>query len=78
MTLDHILSGPVTDRPNGAPYPMTEAEARGVLREIEARMPRKRRGPTVRKLVDAAESGLGNLSRDAIALYRKYATAYGA
>ena len=78
MTLDQILSGPVADRPNGAPYPMTEAEARGILLQFEKHQPRKMRGRVVRKLVDAAEAGLGNLSRDAVALYRQYATAYGA
>ena len=78
MTLDQILSGPATDRPNGTPHAMTESEARGILMQIEKHQPRKRRGLVVRRLVVAAEAGFGNLSRDAIALYRQYATAYGA
>lgn len=77
MTLDQILSGPVADRPNGAAHPMTEAEARGILRDIEAQMPRKRRGAAVRKLADAASRGIGRLSPEAVTLYQKYATAYG-
>lgn len=75
MDIQSILAGPAADRPNGSAHLMTEAEARGVLLEIEAHMPRKRRGPAVRKL---AEAPVGRLSVEAKALYRAYAAAYGA
>ena len=78
MTLEQILSGPATDRPNGAAHLMTEAEARGILLQVEKQMPRKRRGPAMRNLANHAAHGTGRLSPEAIALYRAYATAYGA
>ena len=53
---------------------MTEAEARGVLCQIEKQMPRKRRGVTVYKL---ATSPHGRLSVAARNLYLAYAAAYG-
>jgi hypothetical protein len=76
MTLQDILTGPTSERPNGAPHPMTEAEARDILRQIETRLPKKRRGPNVRAIVTHAEV-VGRLSPEAIALYRAYAGVYG-
>lgn len=77
MTLDHLLSGPTADRPNNAPHPMTEAEARGILLSIQKRQPRARRGLVVAKLADAADRGRGRLSPEALALYRAFAAHYG-
>lgn len=77
MSVERILSGEVAERPNFAAHLMTEAEARGVLCQIEKQMPRKRRGVTVYKLAESASRGIGRLSPEAIALYRAYAAAYG-
>lgn len=74
MTLAEILAGPTADRPNRAGYPMTEAEARGFLMDIERQMPRSRRGPCIARL---AAAPVGNLSQEARDLYRAYAAAYG-
>jgi hypothetical protein len=54
---------------------MTEAEARGVLAQMEAQMSKRQRGRVARMTADA---GVGNLSDEARALYRAYAEAYGA
>ena len=74
MSVESILSGEVAERPNFAAHLMTEAEARGVLCQIEKQMPRKRRGVTVYKL---ATSPHGRLSVAARNLYLAYAAAYG-
>jgi hypothetical protein len=77
MIPQEILTGPKVERQNGAVHPMTEAEAREFLTRVEANVPKKRRGPNVRNLADHAER-VGRLSPEALALYRAYATAYGA
>lgn len=74
MSVVHILSGEVAERPNHAAHLMTEAEARGILCQIERQMPRKRRGLTVYKL---ATSPHGRMSVAARNLYLAYAAAYG-
>lgn len=78
MTLQEILTGPTTERQNGAAHLMTEAEAREFLLRIEANVPKKRRGVNVRGLAEHAARDIGRLSPEAIALYRAYAGAYGA
>lgn len=75
MTIQQILAGPQSDRPNRAGYPMTEAEARHVLAQMESQMSKRQRGRVARMTADA---GIGNLSDEARALYRAYAEAYGA
>lgn len=70
-----ILTGKTENRPSRATHPMTEAEARHVLRAIEAQMPKSRRGAAVRRF---AGSPFANLSHEARALYAAYAEAYGA
>lgn len=74
QTVADILSGEVAERPNRAAHLMTESEARGILRDIERQMPRKRRGVTVYKF---ATSPHGRLSVAARNLYLAYAAAYG-
>ena len=74
MSVESILSGEWSERPKFAAHLMTEAEARGVLCQIEKQMPRKRRGVTVYKL---ATSPHGRLSVAARNLYLAYAAAYG-
>jgi hypothetical protein len=74
MTLQDILTGPTSERPNGAAHPMTEAEVRGILLQADKQMARKNRGPIFRKFADSPQ----NLSDAARALYRAYAGAYGA
>lgn len=78
MTLQEILTGPIAERANMVFHPMTEAEARGILHKFEKQMPKKRRGTVALGLAKHAANGVGNLSQEAIALYRAYATAYGA
>lgn len=78
MSLEQVLTGPTADRANYSAHPMTEAEARGILLRAEKQMSRNRRGPNFRNLANHAANGVGNLSQEAIALYRAYATAYGA
>jgi hypothetical protein len=75
MQLEQILSGPASERANGAEHLMTEAEARGILLKAERQMSRKQRGPIFRKFADGPH---GRLSEEARALYRAYAEAYGA
>lgn len=74
-TVQDILTGQVAERSNRATHLMTEAEARGILRQLDNEMPKARRGSTVRKLADSPH---GRLTDEARALYRAYATAYGA
>lgn len=77
LTVAEILNGPVEAISSRPIAPMTEAQARGYLREIEANMPRNRRGKTIRSLHDFSQ-GRGKLSQEALALYNAYAKAYGA
>ena len=75
MALQDILTGPVVDRHCHAMHPMTEAEARGILRQAEKQMAKKHRGAAFRKFADSPHA---RLTDEARALYRAYATAYGA
>ena len=60
----------IADRPNGAAWPMTAAEARGILREMEhdVKSVAKRR----RLAASFATNAAGRLSAEAIAVYRAY------
>ena len=78
MTLQEIMTGPATERQNGSAHLMNEAEAREFLQRIEKHVPKKRRGESVRGIAEHAARGAGRLSPEAIALYRAYASAYGA
>ena len=68
-----LLQGPVDDRPNHASHMMTEAEARGVLIQMEREVSSaaKRR----RQAAFFAGNIAGRLSPEAVALYRAYAEA---
>lgn len=70
-----ILDGPIVDRGPNCAHLMTEAEARGVLRDFESQMPKSRRGAVARRLADSPH---GRLTEEARALYAAYAAAYGA
>jgi hypothetical protein len=61
----------IADRPNGATWLMTAAEARGILRDMERQVPSeaKRR----RQAAFFARNVLGKLSPEAVAVYRAYA-----
>lgn len=65
------LTGPVTDRPNRATYPMTASEARGVLRGMEkdVKSAKRRRAMAASFATNAA----GKLSPEAVAVYAEYA-----
>lgn len=77
LTIAEILNGPIEPISSHPVAPMTEAQARGYLRGIQANMPRNRRGKTIRSLHDFSQ-GRGKLSQEALALYDAYAKAYGA
>ena len=66
-----MLNGPIADRPNHATHPMTAAEARGIIRDMEAQVKSAKR----RKQQAAffATNPTGKLSPDAVAVYREYA-----
>jgi len=68
--MTNILIGPVADRPAHAMYPMTAAEARGVIVLIERDVP----SISKRKKLTAIYSTNigGKLSADAVAVYRAY------
>lgn len=61
----------IADRPNNARHPMTAAEARGVIIEMEAQV----RSASKRKRMALFFSGnaAGRLSGEAIEVYRHYA-----
>jgi len=63
----------IENRPNHATWPMTAAEARGVIRDMEAQVKSTKR----RKQQAAffATNPLGKLSPEAVAVYRAYAEA---
>lgn len=67
-----ILHGDIAERPYRADYPMTAAEARGIIRDMEREVPSaaKRR----RMAAFYATNIAGRLSPDAIAVYSAYAT----
>ena len=65
-----ILTGHIADRPNYAGYPMTAADARGTIRDMERDMP----SVAKRKHFAAfcATNIAGKLSEEAVAVYRAY------
>lgn len=61
----------IADRPNGATWPVTAAEARGFIRDLEAEVQNEKR----RKKIAAffAKNIAGKLSPEAIQVYADYA-----
>lgn len=61
----------IADRPNRATWPMTAAEARGIIRDMEREVPSLAR----RKRMAAfyAKNIAGKLSHEAIKVYKEYA-----
>lgn len=61
----------MTDRPNGATWPMTADEARGIIREMERDVPSAARR---RKMAAFYATNIfGKLSPEAVAVYTDYA-----
>ena len=66
------LIGPTVERHHRATHPMTEAEARGVLLQMEAQVP-----SAAKRIYQArffASNLAGGLSPEAVALYKLYAS----
>ena len=73
MTRSEILAGPVAERQNFSDHAMTEAEARGILLNIErevASVDRRKK-----QAAFFARNIAGRLSPEAVAIYRAYAGA---
>lgn len=66
-----ILDGEIAERPNRAGYPMTAAEARGIIRDMEREVP----SATKRRKMASfyAKNIAGKLSPEAVEVYRAYA-----
>jgi len=66
-----MLNGPIAIRPNRAGYPMTAAEARGIIRDMEREVPS---AASRRKMASFyARNIAGKLSPEAVAVYQAYA-----
>lgn len=69
--MTNILQGPVAERPNRAGYPMTAAEARGILCDMEREVSSAARR---RKMASFyAKNVAGKLSAEAVQVYKAYA-----
>lgn len=73
QSLSDVLNGPATDRKNGSPHKMTEAEARYIMLELEKHTRSKK--ARIRMAQLNSSNFTGGQSPEAIALWKRYLAA---
>lgn len=80
MTVAAILNGPMIDRSNAearARVPMTEANVRAYIRDLEAGNPNRNARKRMAELAIKHGATAGTIDAGGLALYRRYLATFG-